>query len=68
VQVFSEGVIVSNKLDAYLAKHTELDARLSKMGERVFYSTGDAAQFEKIGAQFLGEPFNATRVTLTAPV
>jgi glutamate racemase len=64
VHVFAEGEIIGRKLKSYLQNHAELDTRLGKEGQRLFYSTGEVASFEKLGAGFLGEPFSATRVTL----
>ena len=64
VRVVSEATIVPKKLKTYLARHPELEQKLSKGGERVFYSTDLTDAFSALGSKFFGKPIKAKKITL----
>jgi glutamate racemase len=47
--------IVSEKLVEYLNRHPEIEEKLSKNGERTFYTTDDPERFKRFGEKFLGQ-------------
>lgn len=47
--------IVSEKLVEYLNRHPEIEEKLSKNGERAFYTTDDPERFKRFGEKFLGQ-------------
>lgn len=55
VVVLAESDIVPNKLRAYLEKHVETKARLTRGRSRRFFSTDVTDTFQELGEKFLGE-------------
>jgi glutamate racemase len=47
--------IVSEKLVEYLNRHPEIEKKLSKNGEKTFYTTDDPERFKTFGEKFLGQ-------------
>ncbi len=47
--------IVSEKLVEYLNRHPEIEEKLSRNGERTFYTTDDPERFKRFGEKFLGQ-------------
>ena len=64
VRIISESTIVPKKLRAYLARHPEIECRLSKGGTHTFYSTDLTGAFSKLGSKFFGAPIEAKKITL----
>ncbi|MBA3829676.1 MAG: glutamate racemase [Taibaiella sp.] len=59
INVIAQGDIVANSLERYLEKHTELSGMLSSGGNRQFYTTDDAADFNRHASIFYGEEVQA---------
>jgi glutamate racemase len=47
-------MIVAHKLKDYLTRHSEIENRLTKAHERVFYTTDNEARFDSLGSEFFG--------------
>jgi glutamate racemase len=65
VTILSQGTIVAESLKDYLHRHPEMETRLSKNGERIFYTTDAASDFNAHAALFYGERVEAKHVELT---
>jgi len=61
-EVLSQGPIVAERLQDWLLRHPEMEARLSTGANRTFSTTDDPAWFEEMGGRFLGRAFSAERV------
>lgn len=64
VRMVSQGDIVAQSLSDYLERHPDMENRLSKGGEKVFYTTDDATDFENHATLFFDEPVKATQIRL----
>ena len=64
VRVVSESTVMPNKLKQYLIRHPEIEQRLTKRGERIFYTTDLTDSFAALGSKFFGKPIEAKRITL----
>lgn len=64
VSVISQGEIVARSLADYLKRHTEIEEKCSKTGERKFYTTGDIGDFNSHASQFFGSPILAEKLIL----
>lgn len=64
VQLVSQGGIVAQSLQDYLHRHTEIETRLSRSGNRLFYTTDSVTDFNNHAATFFGHPVSATHVDL----
>ncbi len=64
MQLIAQGDIVASSLAGYLHRHEETDRRLSKNGQRAFYTTGDPEDFERHGALFFGAAIQAQQATV----
>ncbi len=64
VQVVSQGEIVAHSLKDYLQRHPEIEAQLTKSGERLFYTTDSVADFNQKGSLFFGAPVEARHTDL----
>jgi len=64
VTIVSEADAVPQALRSYLARHTDIDARLSRGGSMEFFSTDTSGTFDVLGSTFFGAPIKARRVTL----
>jgi len=62
VQLISQGEIVANSLQDYLARHAEIDDKLTRNKERLFYTTDSAEEFDFNAAQFFGEVTHSRHV------
>lgn len=67
-QVMHPGKIVAKKLVDYLARHPEIESRLSKGGVRRFLTTDRVEDFERLGEKFLGEKVEAKAIDLNKGV
>lgn len=52
-RVLSGPETVSTKLEDYLARHPEIEARIPKTGATTFYTTDDPERFKQFGERFL---------------
>lgn len=64
VEVLSQGAIVAERLEDWLARHPDMDARLSRGGSIELATTDDPEWFADLGSGMLGRPFRARRVHL----
>ena len=64
VQVLSQGDIVANSLQNYLQRHPEIESRISKEGQRLFYTTDDPQAFNKQAQTFFGEAITSHHADL----
>jgi glutamate racemase len=55
VKLLGQSAIVAQALLDYLARHPEIDERLTKGGSRTFLTTGDAAEVSRLGSTFFGQ-------------
>lgn len=58
-QVIAQGAIVAESLADYLKRHPEIDEKLSRNGERRFFTTDSAVDFEEKASIFFGQPVKA---------
>ncbi|MCX2572912.1 glutamate racemase [Pedobacter sandarakinus] len=54
IKILSQGEIVADSLSDYLERHPELENRLSKGGEKQFYTSGDPKTFDEHASIFFG--------------
>ena len=64
VKLISQGGLVAERLEDYLARHPEMEARLRRAGSRNFVTTDDRENFEKQASLFFGEPIVASHVEI----
>jgi glutamate racemase len=64
ITVVAEGFVVAGELAEYLERHPEMETKLAKKENRLFYTTGDESTFEMMGGYFYGEPLVATKISL----
>jgi glutamate racemase len=63
-KVLSQGQIVATSLAAYLKKHPAMQQQISQQGQKLFYTTDLAADFNNHATQFFGQPIEAQQVHL----
>jgi glutamate racemase len=64
IEVVTQGEIVAQSLSAYLKRHPEMEARISKGSEQWFFTTGETKQFDQGAALFWGALVASTQVDL----
>lgn len=64
VKLVSQGEIVAESLADYLERHPEIENLCSKKGQRSFYTTDSAADFDSHAAVFFGEPVISKHIDL----
>lgn len=64
VEIVSQGGIVATSLKDYLARHPEMDTRISKAGNRAFFTTDSARDFDNHALLFFGEPVKSQQVSI----
>jgi glutamate racemase len=64
VPVLAQGAIVAPSLADYLARHPELEARLSRGGTTSFLTTDQSEGFDRLAELFLGQPVRSERVAI----
>lgn len=62
IQIISQGNIVAQSLRKYLNNHPEIEARIGKNQERIFYTTIESEWFNEKAALFFGEKIQATQI------
>ncbi len=63
-RIISQGEIVANSLKEYLLRHPEMEMLCSKGSSRTFYTSDDAADFDKHSSIFYGEPIQSIPVKI----
>lgn len=64
VTIVGQDELVANSLVDYLQRHPEMEIKLAKDGQRSFFTTGDARDFEAHTLMFFGSQIAATQVDL----
>ncbi|MDQ3682327.1 MAG: glutamate racemase [Bacteroidota bacterium] len=64
VKIISQGEIAAKSLQAYLEKYPQMDVRISKNKQRLFYTTDSSKDFNNKASTFYGEPVNSVHVSL----
>jgi glutamate racemase len=59
-----QGEIVANSLADYLQRHPEIEARCSRYGERLFYTTDSTEDFDTHASIFYGGGLRSSHVQL----
>jgi glutamate racemase len=65
VQLIAQGPIIANSLTDYLQRHPEIESRISREGNKAFYTTDSTQDFEEHATQFFGAPVKAAHVHLS---
>jgi glutamate racemase len=65
IKIISQGPIVAASLADYLQRHPEMEARLSKHGQRHFFTTDDHEDFERHAGIFFGKEVKAQTIHLS---
>lgn len=64
IQVIAQGAIVAESLKNYLSRHTDMDKKISKNGNCLFYTTESVEKFTSSASIFLKKSVKATRISL----
>ena len=64
ISLLSQGPLVANSLKDYLHRHPEMETRISKGGNKQFYTTDSTEDFDHHAAVFFGEPVQSTHLHL----
>ena len=64
IHIIEQGGYVAQSLENYLARHPEMEERISKGGLARFLTTEQAEAFQQKAAAFMGEQLEAQRVQL----
>lgn len=64
IVVISEAGIVAKKLKNYLQRHPEIETKLNRNGERIFYSTDITEGFNILGSKFFGQKIKVRKAQL----
>lgn len=64
ITVISEARVVPKKLKSYLARHPEINQKLSKKGSVRFFSTDLTERFMRLGGRFFGKKISVAKVAL----
>ena len=64
VKLISQGEIVAESLAGYLNRHSGMENRCSKTGQRLFYTTDSTTDFDDHATVFYGQPISSKHVDL----
>jgi glutamate racemase len=64
VKLLSQGEIVAESLKDYLQRHPEIETKISKEKERVFYTTDAPEDFNNKASIFFGRPVQSSHLDL----
>jgi glutamate racemase len=64
VKLLSQGEIVAHSLQDYLQRHPEIEQKISRQEQRVFYTTDSAEDFTNKASLFFGQPVEGRHVDL----
>ncbi|RYG01805.1 MAG: glutamate racemase, partial [Chitinophagaceae bacterium] len=65
VAVLSQGDIVASSLTDYLGRHPEMEKRISRGAEKVFYTTDSTADFDKHASIFYGSELSSKHLSIS---
>lgn len=63
-RVIAQGEIVAESLADYLKRHPEMEERLSRSGNRTFFTTDSPADFDAAATRFYGQPVTSEHIDL----
>ena len=64
VKLVSQGSIVADSLQDYLVRHPEMETRIGRGGDRKFYTTDSAPEFDQKATIFFGEEVRSLHTDL----
>jgi glutamate racemase len=64
ITLLSQGEIVANSMVDYLERHPEIAQRCSQGGQRAFYTTDSADDFDNHASIFFGQPLQSRHLAL----
>ncbi|OGG51126.1 glutamate racemase [Candidatus Kaiserbacteria bacterium RIFCSPHIGHO2_01_FULL_54_36] len=64
IEIITERDVVASSLKDYLARHPDIESKITKEPSVRFFSTGDIERFEKLGSIFFESPIRAEHVDL----
>lgn len=64
VKLLSQGSIVAHSLQNYLERHPEIEQKISRQEQRVFYTTDSAEDFSSKASLFFGQQVEGRHVAL----
>ncbi len=64
VAIVSQDTVVPKKLREYLARHPEIDQKLTRKGRREFYVTDITEQLKKLAAKWFGAAIKIKKVSI----
>jgi glutamate racemase len=64
IRIIAQGEIVATSLADYLRRHPVLEALCSQGGQRRFFTTDSAPEFNRKGGAFFGQPVLSAHITL----
>ena len=64
IALIPQGQYIAESLADYLQRHTDMDARLTKGGDCLFFTTESRQKFSENASIFLKETINAQRISL----
>jgi glutamate racemase len=59
ITLISQEEIVSDSLKDYLSRHPEIETKISRQEDRVFYTTDSSEEFNSKATIFFGEPVSS---------
>lgn len=65
IRLIAQGELVAASLQDYLARHPEMDRRLTKTGSKSFFTTDDSEEFNHHAATFFGSAVKSRTVHLS---
>lgn len=64
IRILSQGEIVADSLADYLQRHSEIDKKLTRGGERTFFTTDSTEDFDRHAGIFYGESVKSRHIDL----
>jgi glutamate racemase len=64
IKLLSQGPLVTKGLKDYLHRHPEMENRISKTGNRIFYTTEQPSNFDAAASRFFGQAVQAKHLNL----
>lgn len=64
IKILSQGAMVADSLAEYLERHPEIERRISRSGEKIFYTTDSTDDFDRHAVLFYGAPVLSKHINL----
>ncbi|WP_421942695.1 glutamate racemase [Pedobacter sp.] len=62
INILTQGEIVAESLADYLSRHPEIEEKLGRTKQRLFYTSGDCGVFNKNASIFFGEDLESSKM------